>query len=722
VIEPGAILLNKYRVLEEIGRGGMGSVWLVEHLGLGEKRALKVINALVAADPKVRARFRQEAKILAKLKHDNAVTVHDTGITGQVAFIEMEYLEGPTLRELMKPGKPLPISTIMWLLKQLCDVLNRAHALGIVHRDLKPEKLMMVTDLSSGQPELKVLDFGIAKIVQEGADESSGVTLNTEGPIGTLAYASPEQNDIDPDTRHRLAIDGRSDIYSVGVILFEMLTGSRPFKGRQAQLLFEHARVEPPSFKKVAPELDIPPAVEAIVRQCLEKSPEKRPQTARQLLDDINRAIGEMITKEEPFRPNPLVEPPPTVMPTPIATTRRLPVWLTGWRAAMLGCVLVLAAGGLIAWITSSMWINGSVKPPPTPTSGPEVSTEILNFLKLHRYRPVDGTGLSRDGWPEAVTGIAGEPRTLYLKGRVYLPEGYEPESGKTDGRVPKVVKSQYGTRFILIPGDEFMMGAFHSRDPFVDDERPSHPVKLSTFYMQENETTIEEFDRFCQETIRGRGDPDLANYPKVRASLLKDVAGNLEDCRRRPASGVSHGMATFYARKMGGELPTEAQWEFAARSGGKQNLHVWGEAQDPVFEGKINIDKNLELKINTLDVGTVDLDSTSQGVHDLAGNVREWTRDVKKPYGNLGPVQDPVQRADGGETPRYAIRGGSYLTTAETARVTYRSDFPEVEYSAPDSDSFPDVGFRIVLEVLVADLPPAGEKSAAGKVQESPR
>ena len=109
------------------------------------------------------------------------------------------------------------------------------------------------------------------------------MTLNTEGLLGTPAYSSPEQNDIDSETKHHLAIDGRSDIYSLGVILFELLTGFRPFKGNPAQLLCQHAEVEPPFFKNVAPELEIPQAVEAVVRQCLEKNPEDRPQSAREL-------------------------------------------------------------------------------------------------------------------------------------------------------------------------------------------------------------------------------------------------------------------------------------------------------------------------------------------------------------------------------------------------------------------------------------------------------
>ncbi len=706
VIEPGVVLLKKYRVLSEIGRGGMGAVWLVEHLGFGEKRALKVIHAVVASDPGVRARFKQEAKILAKLKHPNAVIVHDTGIVGPVAFIEMEYLEGQTLRELLKPGKPLATSTIMWLLKETCDVLARAHAMGIVHRDLKPENIMISSEPLSGKPELKVLDFGIAKIVREEGDGGPGVTLNTEGLLGTPAYSSPEQNGFEPETNHRRAIDGRSDIYSLGVILFEMLTGSRPFKGSLAQLIYQHAQVEPPRFKEIAPERDIPPAVEAVVRRCLEKSPDKRPQSARELYDELSRAIEETITREERLTPIPA-----TREPTP-ARWRESPVpipWFTRRRAAVLAIALLLALGS-IAWYLMH----------PRKRDGP-IPPEIKQFLAKRGFEPAKETKIAQDRWPMTIIRTGDDHRTLTLHGRLYLPQGYEPESEGSDDGLPRVVKSQNGVRFIQVPGNSFMMGAFDNSDTFTDSEKPSHHVTLSTFYMQETETTIAEFDRFCKQTDRRPNDPELKIYNEARSSVLQKT--NERECPNHPASGVSRKLAVLYAQSVGGELPSEAQWEFAARSGGRlQRLYVWGnEPGASPRNRKANLDNNADGQVNTCEVKTVSGDRTEQGIRDLAGNVREWCRDVWKPYTDSGPFLDPVRGPDDGDTdPDYVIRGGSYDTPGEYARVTYRKDAQDLAWKGKNEDAFPDVGFRVVLEVLVTERLGRAGRSETGNPRES--
>jgi serine/threonine protein kinase/uncharacterized caspase-like protein len=315
VIGPGVTLLGgKYVVIRKLGEGGMGSVWLVEHQELAQHRALKLINASYAADQEVRQRFRLEAKILARLRHPNAVVIHDTGFIQQILYIDMEYLEGATLRKRMTPGQPLPTDFILWLLGEMQKVIDHAHSLGIVHRDLKPENIMIVEDPTTRRQEVKVLDFGIAKLVGKGADEYASQTNNTQGPLGTLAYASPEQINFDLEAGTP-KIDHRSDVYSLGVMLFEMLTGHRPFKGSASHLLFQNAVKRPPPFSMVAPDLEFPPGVEDVVRRALEKDPQDRPQSVHELYVELSRAaaatsesLPDQSPREETFE---AVEVPP---------------------------------------------------------------------------------------------------------------------------------------------------------------------------------------------------------------------------------------------------------------------------------------------------------------------------------------------------------------------------------------------------------------------------
>ena len=187
------VLSNKYRVIRKLGEGGLASVWLVQHLGLGETRALKVIRSSIAEDATFLARFDREARILARLKHPNAVIVYDTGVVGDVPYIEMEYLEGRTLRERLTSGQPCHLPWVEWVLREVCDVLARAHDLGIVHLDLKPANIIITTDPVSGREQIKVLDFGIAMILGGEPASWTAPAVHMESAIGTPAYASPEQ-------------------------------------------------------------------------------------------------------------------------------------------------------------------------------------------------------------------------------------------------------------------------------------------------------------------------------------------------------------------------------------------------------------------------------------------------------------------------------------------------------------------------------------------------
>ncbi len=283
-LQPGQVAFTRYLVDSLLGKGGMGSVWLVRHLELDQQRALKLIVAGLATDSQARVRFQREAKILARIsEHRHAVTVHDARLTSsEVAYIDMEYVQGQSLDKICKKGKPMPLEWVDRILGQLCDVLQFAHDNQIIHRDLKPSNLMLVEGRPEGQEHLKVLDFGIGKIM--GAPEVEGEARTMTGAfMGTPPYTSPEQaaGEAEP----------ASDFYSVGVILYEFLTGHRPFNGSPVRMIADSMTATPPPFREVNPDVKVPVEVERVVLRCMAKSPEERPKSAREIASDFHQAV-----------------------------------------------------------------------------------------------------------------------------------------------------------------------------------------------------------------------------------------------------------------------------------------------------------------------------------------------------------------------------------------------------------------------------------------------
>jgi serine/threonine-protein kinase len=200
----GELFYGRYIVERQIGEGGMGTVWLVRHVELDAPRALKLIVSGISFDPQMRARFRREARAMARLSHPNAIIVHDARIGRDAAFIEMEYVNGQSINKLLAAGVPMPLDWVARIVEQLCDVLHEAHERKIVHRDLKPSNLMLVGDRPPGKETLKVLDFGIAKILESETD-SSDIQTGTGCFLGSAPWSSPEQ-------ASGLEVDGRSDL------------------------------------------------------------------------------------------------------------------------------------------------------------------------------------------------------------------------------------------------------------------------------------------------------------------------------------------------------------------------------------------------------------------------------------------------------------------------------------------------------------------------------
>lgn len=279
----GTVIDGKYRVIERIGTGGFGDVFRVHHVLLNRELALKALHPLLAFEAEVRRRFFREARVLMDLAHPNLVTLRDVGEWARYLYMVMDLSPGETLAKMLRRSGRLPAPTAAALAIEVLRALEYAHGRGIVHRDLKPANLL-VTPGEGGRFGVKVLDFGMAKILRAGRGENSEATLTGTGmAVGTPSYMSPEQVSGKSAERGRGEIDARADLYSLGVVLYEMVTGRRPFVGENALHLAKQVLVDPPPPFAAAGVGDDLPGLEALVQEALAKRPEDRPRSAREM-------------------------------------------------------------------------------------------------------------------------------------------------------------------------------------------------------------------------------------------------------------------------------------------------------------------------------------------------------------------------------------------------------------------------------------------------------
>jgi eukaryotic-like serine/threonine-protein kinase len=631
-LAPGTVVADKLRLTRPLGSGGMGSVWEAEHLTLSTRVAVKFIRPeRAAADPTLVRRFDNEAKAAARIDNPNVVRIHDYGLADGTPYLVMELLGGRSLDEVIVKRGRLEARQVAAIVHDVATALDAAHALGIVHRDIKPQNIFL-TETASGDPgPIKVLDFGVAKVVSD-ASVPDGAALTATGTvIGSPPYMSPEQ------LEGRRDIDLRADIWSLGVVAYQALVGRLPFEGES--FVRVGAAVLQGRYRLVTESRPhLPPSIDDWFARCLCVDVDGRFGSARAMADALDgldlpddssaptstptdriesattehaRALGAAVTDNGTA---PAL--PPSTLEAQTQTTGSLPIERRStpssrWRPIVAATVLVGAAGG-VGW-----FVTREEPPPPLP---------------------VPSVNLGPNDCPEGMVFVAGRSFDM---GAIPGPE------------VPK-------------------------------NETPQHRVAVRAFCMDRTEVTVGAY-RGCDscgpppDTIDGR-----AITARGQEFWSPFCNGGHDDHEDHPVNCVSWKQAQSYCLSSGHRLPTEEEWELAAR-GEDRRIYPWGDDPPgplranvcggecstmltearravgaPAWTGMHEADDGAPA---TSAVGRYPDGASPAGLLDMAGNVWEWTA---SPYCNY-------DEGACGETRRVLRGGGWDVPDPAAIRVTRR-------------------------------------------------
>ena len=644
-------LARHYRIVKRLGVGGMGAVFLAEQIALGNRPvALKVLSRRLLDDPEFLLRFHDEATSTARIRHANVVTIYESGQSDEgTPYIAMEYLEGETLRQALRARGALPVAECAETLSQVARGLNAAHKLGIIHRDLKPDNIFL-TRGDEGEVVVKIVDFGIAKLRESATHTLTGTVL------GTPAYMSCEQ----ASGMRSDQLDGRSDIYSLGVVTYEMLTGRVPFHSdTPLGYVRKHMLEEPPPFRAVAPGLPVSPQVEATVMKALAKDREQRYPSTLDFARDFARAASSQSEAESS---------------TPLATTKVLEDSIPVPESRGLREVEVPAESAGVARASRPLsqerpalargqdarpaGAGGetpalqAVTPPPSPApsarsvpaSKDRVTAPTPQFRTVPEPSKMKYVGL-------------GALIILVAAGAIWY---FYPSASQQQQKaeVPPAPAPSAPPGMVYIPGGTFTMGRDNALNP---EETPAHSVTVAPFYIDKEPVTQAQYSGFIQKS---KGEP--ATYLDSQAAW--------------PATNISWQDAQGYCGWVtpGGRLPTEAEWEFAAR-GTDGRLYPWGNSFSSALAN--SLEGGLD---HPEPVGIRPKNASPFGVLDMSGNVWQWCSDDYKPYDPFASLSSSHIIPEDAKV----IRGGSFKSDADHVRTTTRN----LDHATTRS---PAIGFR---------------------------
>jgi eukaryotic-like serine/threonine-protein kinase len=584
---------GRYQILELLGLGGMATVYKAYDTRLEREVAIKVIRREAFPPDEMELllkRFEREAKSLGRLSHPNIVGVIDYGEYEGLPYLVMVYLSGGTLKDRL--GKPLPWRGAIQMLLPIAHALEYVHSQNIINRDVKPSNILMT---ETGQPMLT--DFGLVKLF--GQQEKTGTTLTSSGTgLGTPDYMAPEQWTGEPTVQ--------SDLYSLGVVLYEMITGHRPYTAdTPAGVLLKQATESLPLPKQYVP--DLPKNVESVLLKALAKEPANRYPNMHVFIEELQNLLAGREVLASSIKTSQLreqmtgkIKRDQVAVPKPVPGKRMFPALII----AVVGLFVLLGALGGGYWLITHPGIFAPVVTPtrevlPSPTAIPPTQTAI--------------------------------PPTVTPTEKAVLP---------TETSIPVEIKDAKNVPMRLVPAGEFTMGSDDTGDV---GSRPAYKLYLDAFYIDKFEVTNEMYDA-CVYAVECR-------KPQQGGSATRNIYFANEVYANFPVLYVDWKMANAYCKWRGGRLPTEAEWEKAAR-GTDARLYPWGN-QEP----DCNLANKVGCVADTTPVDQYEKGQSPYGVFGMSGNVWEWTSTLFKAY--------PYKADDGREDPKALgdriARGGSW-------------------------------------------------------------